>query len=80
MVAVDQDQVALRFLGSRTPEWSLFWWLLAAFLAGAGLMGVALLPGRARTAWRIRRLESAKAKAGAERAGEQDGQASGQDL
>jgi uncharacterized membrane protein YciS (DUF1049 family) len=35
LLAVNQSQVALRFLAWRTPEISVFWWLLLAFLLGA---------------------------------------------
>jgi uncharacterized membrane protein YciS (DUF1049 family) len=35
LLAVNQGQVALRFLSWETPELSVFWWLLVAFLLGA---------------------------------------------
>ena len=35
LFAVDQSRVALVFLGWKTPEWSVFWWLLIAFGLGA---------------------------------------------
>lgn len=35
LLAVNQTQVALRFLDWQTPEVSVFWWLLLAFLLGA---------------------------------------------
>jgi len=35
LLAVNQGQVALRFLSWETPELSVFWWLLAAFFLGA---------------------------------------------
>lgn len=55
-VSVDQAQVPLRFLAWQTPPFSLFWWLLAAFLAGLALgLGLAAA-GRARQALRNRRL------------------------
>lgn len=38
IVAVNQEPVKLRFLIWETPEWSVFWWLLAAFVSG-GLVG-----------------------------------------
>jgi len=38
IVAVNQEPVKLRFLIWETPEWSVFWWLLAAFVMG-GLVG-----------------------------------------
>jgi len=34
MLAVNQEHVALRFLVWETPEHSLFWWLLLAFVLG----------------------------------------------
>ncbi len=42
-LAVNQDQIALQFVTWRTPELSVFWWLLLAFSAGLliGLIGVA---------------------------------------
>lgn len=59
VIAVNQEQVSIRFLTWRSPEWSLYWWLLIAFLAGAVVGAAALLPGRARGALRIRRLRKA---------------------
>ena len=35
LLAVNQRQVALEFLVWQTPEVSVFWWLLLAFLLGA---------------------------------------------
>lgn len=35
LLAVNQTAVALRFLSWQTPQLSVFWWLLAAFLLGA---------------------------------------------
>lgn len=42
-LAVNQEQIALQFVTWRTPEASVFWWLLAAFAAGllVGLIGIA---------------------------------------
>lgn len=42
-LAVNQDEIALQFVTWRTPEISMFWWLLAAFALGLtlGLVGVA---------------------------------------
>jgi uncharacterized integral membrane protein len=37
-VAVNQEQVSLRFLVWQTPEWSVFWWIFMAFVAG-GVLG-----------------------------------------
>ena len=59
VIAVNQEQVSIRFLTWRSPEWSLYWWLLIAFLAGAVVGAAALLPGRAKGALRIRRLRKA---------------------
>ena len=56
LLAVNQEQVSIRFLAWRTPEWSLFWWLLIAFLAGAAVGVLTLLPARARSALQTRRL------------------------
>ena len=58
-VSVDQAQAPLRFLAWQTPAFSLFWWLLAAFLGGLALgLGLAAA-GRARQALRNRRLRKA---------------------
>ncbi len=38
VIAVNQEPVKLRFLIWESPEWSVFWWLLAAFVLG-GLFG-----------------------------------------
>ena len=59
VIAVNQEQVSIRFLNWRSPELSLYWWLLIAFLAGAAVGAAALLPGRARSALRNRRLRKA---------------------
>ena len=59
VIAVNQEQVSIRFLTWRSPEWSLYWWLLIAFLAGAAVGAAALLPGRAKGTLRIRRLRKA---------------------
>ena len=59
VVAVNQEQVSIRFLTWRSPEWSLYWWLLIAFLAGVAVGAAALLPGRAKGALHIRRLRKA---------------------
>ena len=56
VIAVNQEQVSIRFLGWRTPELSLYWWLLTAFLAGTAVGVAALLPARAKGALRVRRL------------------------
>lgn len=56
IVAVNQERVSVRFLAWRTPEWSLFWWLLIAFSAGVVCGVLALLPARAKGALQARRL------------------------
>ncbi len=45
LVAVNQSVISLRFLSWQTPEWSVFWWLLLAFLIGLvlGLLGIVVL-------------------------------------
>lgn len=45
LVAVNQSVISLRFLSWHTPEWSVFWWLLLAFLIGLGLglLGILVL-------------------------------------
>ena len=47
-LAVNQEPVALKFLNWSTPEWSVFWWLLAAFGLGLllGLFGITVLTTR----------------------------------
>lgn len=42
VLAVNQEAVALRFLAWRTPEISLFWWLLLAFVAGLVVGGTSI--------------------------------------
>jgi uncharacterized integral membrane protein len=41
LLAVNQGPVALRFLDWQTPELSVFWWLLAAFLLGVVIASLA---------------------------------------
>jgi len=55
-LAVNQDKIALQFVPWRTPEWSVFWWLLLAFLLGLllGLLGI--LWSTARLSLRNRRI------------------------
>ncbi len=59
VIAVNQEQVSIRFLTWRSPEWSLYWWLLIAFMAGVAVGAAAVLPGRAKGALRARRLRKA---------------------
>ena len=44
-LAVNQDHIALQFLTWQTPQISVFWWLLGAFILGLllGLFGITLL-------------------------------------
>lgn len=64
LLAVNQTQVALRFLSWQTPEVSVFWWLLAAFVTGllAGALGVGLSSLRLRLRQRSlgRELQASK--------------------
>ena len=62
-LAVNQDQIALQFVTWRTPQWSVFWWLLLAFSLGllVGLIG--LLWSTARLSLRNRRLSKRLASA-----------------
>ncbi len=55
LIAVNQEEVSIRFLVWRTPEWSLFWWLLIAFLAGVAVGALASLPSRIKGALRRRK-------------------------
>jgi uncharacterized integral membrane protein len=55
-IAVNQSEISLTFLIWRTPQWSVFWWLLIAFGCGLliGVMGIPLT--RARHTLKHRRL------------------------
>jgi uncharacterized integral membrane protein len=55
LLAVNQSQVALRFLVWHTPELSVFWWLLLAFLLGAlaSALGFGLASLRLRVRQRV---------------------------
>ncbi len=56
VVAVNQDQISLRFLAWQTPAVSVFWWLLISLLLGL-LLGLAAAAGViARRSLRNRRL------------------------
>jgi uncharacterized integral membrane protein len=55
LLAVDQESVALRLLSWRTPEVSVFWWLLLAFTLGAVLSGIGFGLMSLRLRWRHRR-------------------------
>ena len=56
-LAVNQDSIALKFLVWQTPEVSVFWWLLAAFLLGLLLGLVGMVVGSARSGLKRRRLQ-----------------------
>ncbi len=56
VVAVNQEQVSVRFLSWKTPEWSLYWWLLIAFFAGVGVGALTLLLSPTKGALAMRRL------------------------
>ena len=56
VVAVNQEQISLRFLAWHTPTLSVFWWLLISLLLGL-LLGLAAPAGViARRAMHNRRL------------------------
>jgi len=67
-LAVNQDEIALQFVTWRTPEISMFWWLLAAFVLGLtlGLVGVAWSTARLslRNRSLTKRLGAAEAELG----------------
>lgn len=48
VIAVNQDQISLRFLTWQSPELSVFWWLLTALLLGLilGLGAAAVMAAR----------------------------------
>ena len=48
-LAVNQEQIALQFITWRTPQLSMFWWLLLAFSLG-------LIVGLIALAWSTTRL------------------------
>lgn len=56
LLAVNQSQVALEFLVWRTPEISMFWWLLLAFLLGVLLSTFGFAVATMRTRMRQRAL------------------------
>lgn len=63
-LAVNQNEVALRFLAWETPAISLFWWLLLTFGVGLaiGLLGMGFVSVRARFRQRSlsRRLDASE--------------------
>ncbi len=56
LLAVNQTEVSLEFLSWRTPEVSVFWWLLATFLAGASVSAVGFALGSLRLRLRQRTI------------------------
>lgn len=64
LLAVNQSQVTLRFLKWHTPEVSVFWWMLLAFLLGAfvSVLGCGLASLRLRLRQRAlnRELDAAR--------------------
>ena len=66
LAAVDNsDPVALKFLGYASPRWSVSWWILCAFLAGAFCAFLAGLAANARLRLKARnasRLAAARAR------------------
>lgn len=60
LLAVDQDAVALRLLSWRSPEISVFWWLLLAFTLGVVLSGIGFGLMSLRLRWRHRRQLAGK--------------------
>ena len=56
VVAVNQEQISLKFLAWQSPPLSLFWWLLIALLLGLALGLVAALGMSAKRSMRSRRL------------------------
>jgi uncharacterized membrane protein YciS (DUF1049 family) len=64
LLAVNQGHIALRFLDWQTPEVSVFWWLLAAFMLGvlcASLgYGIAAVRSRLRERSLNRQLEESR--------------------
>ena len=56
LVAVNQEQISLRFLAWQTPALSVFWWLLVALLLGLTLGLAAAVSMAARRSIGNRRL------------------------
>lgn len=57
LLAVNQGQVALRFLSWETPEVSVFWWLLLAFFLGAAVSAIGFSLATIRLRLRQRTLD-----------------------
>jgi uncharacterized integral membrane protein len=60
LLAVDQEVVALRLLSWRSPELSVFWWLLLAFALGVVLSSIGFGLMTLRLRWRHRRQLAGK--------------------
>jgi len=64
LLAVNQGAIALRFLDWQTPEISVFWWLLAAFVLGVACAslgcGLATVRSRLRERALVRQLEESR--------------------
>ncbi len=56
VIAVNQSAISIRFLAWQTPEWSVFWWLLLAFLSGLGLGLLAIVVLSAKQSLKQRQL------------------------
>ncbi len=64
VIAVNQEQISLRFLAWQTPALSVFWWLLLALMLGLALGFAASLGVITRQAMRVRRMRRDLATAG----------------
>ena len=60
-IAVNQEEISLRFLAWQTPALSVFWWLLLALILGLTLGLAAAMGIITRQAMRNRRLRRALA-------------------
>jgi hypothetical protein len=60
LLAVDQEVVALRLLSWRSPELSVFWWLLLAFSLGVVLSSIGFGLMTLRLRWLHRRQLAGK--------------------
>jgi uncharacterized integral membrane protein len=69
VLAVNQEQIALRFLAWETPPASLFWWILLGFVAGLAIAGTsgALVSFRHRRSARVLARQLAAAQQEIER-------------
>ena len=64
VVAVNQEQISLKFLAWQTPALSVFWWLLAALLLGLFVGLTALVGINAKLSMQNRRLRKELQRAG----------------